>query len=120
MAIVYKVVDAWYESVNHIGRDCKVHYTLNHKALPTLPNSKLFAFSNLEDARNARHEWDGIIFKAEGEYPQYMEYVSYRGFIDDFWEWFFGNTMLDCGFEIMRAPQGTVICDSITLLEEVE
>ncbi len=130
--IVYKIVKSFknkYLSFNsRIGNEKDIdccQYNIGEITVPKLSKSKLYAFDTEENAKKylktygRGYEYDlekNLLFSAEGIgiTKHKIRIVHYQGYFYDFWE--NGNTHLNS----FPAPDGTVLCSSIKLLEEIQ
>lgn len=122
-----------YKLVTNMGNElrsylysmaCSIPYPPNKKVIPVI--GKLFAFANIEDAQRACDKkesggpmayeiWKAIATGVE-KAPLYIPSLNNPArdieVVAEYWDIGF----LGCGWP---TPQGTVLCDSITLIERM-
>jgi hypothetical protein len=114
---MYKVVGIYDDNTFTSARRGNLKYKIGTVTRPTIPNSKIFVFDKLEDARKfhfAPHE-KVFICKVTNAIP--IKTVAYSIYTDlvAFWS---GNYQYQPND--YNVPQGTYGCDSCELLKKVD
>jgi len=116
----YKVVNKFLDSARASEWDgFSIKYKIGEFVYPTLKNSKLFVFDNLESAKDfAYKDWDKI-FECEVVNPSKAKYMAtFVSCIEDFWA--AKNRKESVKGYADKAVSGTIFCDAVKLIKKVE
>jgi len=98
-------------------------YFTNRPNFPKYKRSKIFAYSNIEDAREVAHKYDGLVYVCEGKISKttpsirlYTDMSYKRSGVADFW---LGKMKHSFGNTTTAIPRGTVFCDWVRPIKKV-
>lgn len=103
------------------GRQNTVRYKVGETVTPTMPDSKLFAFATMEDARHYKNSMSGDIYVAEATNVKATKLIGNTQSLlhmVNFWVSRKRKTKPPED-EVVPAPKGSVLCDSLKLLVRV-
>lgn len=122
----FKVVEKLYGnywSASHFYMNENFDYSINYKigkfVKPNLPASKLFVFNNIVCAKDFAQCTGQHVFKVEVINPVESSFrliPKISGNLEKYWRTGF---ILPNQGSYLVAPDGTVLCDEVKLLEEV-